>query len=112
MLCGLWSQFITTLSYITYNTLFCNITFYHFFSGTGQADSDRHRFVDTLLNLVGHINHEGKKLKIVHDEDKQVNDGVVHFHQEDNMAISFPTNFSSFRYANLWDMYVEMIIIF
>ncbi|PVD22117.1 hypothetical protein C0Q70_17921 [Pomacea canaliculata] len=59
-------------------------------SGTGQADSDRHRFVDTLLNLVGHINHEGKKLKIVHDEDKQVNDGVVHFLQEDNMAISLP----------------------
>lgn len=29
-----------------------------------MVDSDRHRFVDTLLQLLGHIDHNGNRVRI------------------------------------------------
>lgn len=39
-------------------------SFKHLASGTGMVDSDRHRFVDTLLNLIGMFDHSGKRIRV------------------------------------------------
>ena len=53
-------------------------------SGTGMVDSDRHRFVDKLLSMMGFFDSQGRRIKIpTHPEGAAAGDGgeVVHFEQ-------------------------------
>ena len=53
-------------------------------SGTGMVDSDRHRFVDKLLSMMGFFDSQGRRIKIpTHPEGAAAGDGgeVVRFEQ-------------------------------
>lgn len=55
-------------------------SFQHLASGTGMADSDRHRFVDKLLSMLGLFDSEGRRIKISHNnEEKEKPGNVVQF---------------------------------
>ncbi|KAK7095394.1 hypothetical protein V1264_006806 [Littorina saxatilis] len=45
-------------------------SFQHLASGSGMIDSDRHRFVDKLLSMMGLFDSEGRRIKVNHDSDK------------------------------------------
>lgn len=70
-------------------------SFKHLASGTGMIDSDRHRFVDTLLSMIGMFDHNGKRLKLP-SERAGNKDGVVHFQQDNGKAESDAVNSHSF----------------
>ena len=46
-----------------------NCLLFPMYSGTGLLDSDRHKFVDRLVSLLGLVDSKGERIKINHQGD-------------------------------------------